>query len=64
MERESSSMGFFGALMFNGTLSGFRAGLVEAVFAVDQIPRAPYEDPFRALFARNDPASSRQTGDK
>jgi hypothetical protein len=47
LEREDASLGFFEALAFNGVLSGFRAGLVEAVFAVDQIPRAPYQDPFR-----------------
>ena len=57
-------MGFFSALLFNGGLSGLRAGLTEAVFAVDQIPRAPYEDPFRSIFAKNRAASGRQDEDK
>jgi hypothetical protein len=52
LEREEASLGFFEALMFNGVLSGARAGLVESVFALDQIPRAPYEDPFREIMKK------------
>lgn len=43
---DEENIGFFGALVVNGMLSGVRAGLVEAVFAVDQIPRYAYPDPF------------------
>lgn len=52
LEREDSSLSFFGALAVNGVLSGIRAGLVEATFAVDQIPRYPYPDPFEAAVKR------------
>ncbi len=51
LEREDESLGYFGALMFNGALAGVRAGLVESVFALDQIPRAPYTDPFKSIMA-------------
>lgn len=48
LERDDDeNIGFFGALMFNGMLGGIRAGLKEAMFATDQIPRYPYPDPFR-----------------
>lgn len=46
VERVESDLGFFGALAFNGTMSAIRAGMVEAVYATDQIPRFPYPDPF------------------
>jgi hypothetical protein len=49
-EREEAiAGGFFGALIFNGALSATRAGMVEATFAIDQIPRAPYPDPFESI---------------
>lgn len=51
-ERDDESAGFFGALFFNAAMSALRAGLVEATFASDQIPRFPYPDPFRAAFKR------------
>ncbi len=52
VERDDESLGFWGALVMNGALSAFRAGLVEAVFATDQIPRFPYADPFRSAMNR------------
>lgn len=53
IERSEESVGFFGALFFNGALSGLRAALVEATFASDQIPRFQYPDPFRNAFKRD-----------
>ena len=54
IERDDDDVSFWGALFFNGAMSGLRAGLVEAVFASDQIPRFQYPDPFRAAFKRKD----------
>jgi len=50
VERNDEALGFFEALMFNGALAGIRAGMVEGIFAMDQIPRAPYRDPFKHVF--------------
>lgn len=55
VERDDESMGFFGALAFNGFLSGMRAGAMEGIFAMDQIPRAPYPDPFRDFWKKPKP---------
>lgn len=52
IERDDESLGFFGALAVNGALSGVRAMFVEATFAVDQIPRYPYPDPFKPAIKR------------
>ncbi len=54
IERDDDNVSFWSALIFNGAMSGIRAGLVEAVFASDQIPRFQYPDPFRAVFKRTD----------
>lgn len=43
-EREQPT-NFFTALTINGALAGLGAGLREAVYAVDDIPRMRYEDP-------------------
>jgi len=51
-EEREESIGFWPALVANGALSGARAGLVEATFALDQIPRFPYPDPFRKAAKR------------
>lgn len=45
-DERDDEIGFWPALVANGALSGVRAGLVEATFAIDQIPRFPYPDPF------------------
>jgi len=55
IERDDAAVGFFGALMFNGAMSAVRAGLVEAVFATDQIPRFQYPDPFIDAFVKKKP---------
>lgn len=54
IERDDTSVNFWEALVFNGALSAARAGMVEAVFATDQIPRFQYPDPFRDAFRRRD----------
>lgn len=43
---------FFVALLINGGLSGVRAGFREAMYATDQIPRFPYEDPFAIIMRK------------
>jgi len=49
---DDGGLGFFGALAMNGALSGLRAGLIEAIYAIDEIPRVPYEDPFEKALSR------------
>ncbi len=51
-ERDEEPDSFWTALAANGALSAMRAGLVEATFAIDQIPRFPYPDPFRTAAQR------------
>ena len=64
VEREDESLGFFGALAFNSMLSGFRAGMVEGIFALDQIPRAPYQDPFKKMMAPRRPRDDDEEEDE
>lgn len=52
-ERESSgALGFFGSLTVNAGLYAAGVALSEAQFAVNQIPRFPYEDPFAGAIHR------------
>jgi len=43
---------FFGALAINAGLSSVGAGLKEAQYAVDSIPRVAYPDPLAAAIRR------------
>lgn len=60
VERDDESLGFFPALIFNGLLGGMRAGAIEAAYAIDQIPRFPYQDPFKSAMERRRQAIERR----
>lgn len=64
IERDDESLGFFGALAFNGALSAARAGMVEGIFAMDQIPRAPYPDPFKGIWGKKPKRNRRDEDDE
>ena len=52
-EREDDGgLGFFGSLAVNSSLYAVGVALGEAQYAVDQIPRFPYEDPFEKAITR------------
>jgi hypothetical protein len=52
-ERETDGgLGFFGALVINSGLYAVGVTLGEAQYAVEQIPRFPYSDPFEEAVKR------------
>jgi hypothetical protein len=62
VEREDSGdLGFFSALAINSGLYAVGVALGEAQYAVGQIPRFRYEDPFASAIARGKKRAKKET---